>query len=258
MDEILNDESNGSQSSEPASRSTIKFPYGDLKEATGMAREVHDKFGFQCGLDQLAAQIGMTTSSGSFRTKLATARSFGLFSGRRGTQVELTDLGRRIVDPSQAGAAKVEAFLNVPLYQSLHDRHNGGLLPGDSGIEEEMIQLGVTRKSAGRARQAFQRSAEYAGFFRQGRNRLVVPPLDTISEPVLEAEESQKPHKEVTQEAQHPGTDSRAHPLLEGLWASLPPQGEAFSLEQQSDWIQMAELALKMVYGGTRDDKEPF
>ena len=156
-----------------------------------------------------------------------------------------------------ASAAKIEAFLNVPLYQTLHDRHNGGLLPGDSGIEEEMIKLGVTRKSAGRARQAFQRSAEYAGFFGQGRNRLVVPPLDKDPDLEMKADESKEGDKEVAVRSKRPSGEATAHPLLEGLWASLPPQGEAFSPEQQSDWIQMAELALKMVYGGTRYDENP-
>jgi len=182
-----------------------------------------------------------------------TTRMFGLFSRTRGQTIELTELGQRIVDPSQTDAARVEAFLGIPLYQALHEQHKGGLLPGSSGLEEEMVSLGVTRKSASRARQAFQRSAEYAGFFRQGRNRLVVPQtgviraVDTVSNQTEERDEKAGFGGRATD------IECRVHPLLEGLWASLPAMDEPFSSSQQDDWIEMAKLALKMVYGSARE-----
>ena len=55
-------------------RSTIKFPYGGLDEASSIAQAVHENYGLQCSFDQLAAQIGSTTTSGSFKSKLATTR----------------------------------------------------------------------------------------------------------------------------------------------------------------------------------------
>lgn len=38
-----------------------------------------------------------------------------------------------------------------------------------------MVALGVAEKTKDRARQLFERSAEHAGFFAHGRNRLVMP-----------------------------------------------------------------------------------
>ena len=168
---------------------------------------------------------------------------------------ELTDLGRRIVDPTQQGEATVEAFLRVPLYQKLYENYEGRLLPGNSGIEEEIVKFGVTRKSAPLARRAFQRSAEYAGFFGQGRNRLVKPQVTASLSLEPGSSELEQQDEEVASVAQRGNAESGVHPLLEGLWASLPPKDQPFSSGQQEDWIKMATLALKMVYGGTGDSE---
>ena len=53
-------------------RSTIRFPYGDLDDAQEIAQGVQH-WGLACGIDQLAAQLQQTVSSGAFRMKLATA-----------------------------------------------------------------------------------------------------------------------------------------------------------------------------------------
>src|SRR5712692_8628132 len=83
-------------------RATIAFPYGDLEDALAMAAAIAGHFGSQCTLDQLAARLNHSNvASGGFRLKLSTARVFGLIdSGRNADQVVLTELGRRIVQPS--------------------------------------------------------------------------------------------------------------------------------------------------------------
>lgn len=40
-------------------------------------------------------------------------------------------------------------------------------------------------------------------------------------------------------------------PLLCGLWSKLPLDG-AFSAEEQEQWLEMAKLALRMVYGSKK------
>ena len=49
------------------------------------------------------------------------------------------------------------------------------MLPPAAALEREMGQLGVASKQTGKARQAFERSAEQAGFFAHGADRLVMP-----------------------------------------------------------------------------------
>lgn len=120
----------------------------------------------------------MTTNS-TFRTKVATAKTFGMLGNQRGEAV-LTELGRRIADPTTEAAARADAFMHVPLYRKLYEDYAGKLLPGDSGLEAEIERLGVPEKSSSRARQVFQRSAEQAGFFSHGRNRLTKPAAATV------------------------------------------------------------------------------
>lgn len=140
--EHIDDGQDEQESSQKRERSTIRFPYVDLAGAEQIARAVHDNYGLgSCEQDQLAANLQTTTASSTFRQKLAGAGTFGLVRVRR-QRVELTDLGKRIVDPDTQGAARVESFLRVPLYRAIFDRYRGVKLPPDAGLESEMVGLG--------------------------------------------------------------------------------------------------------------------
>lgn len=156
-------------------RSTIAFPYSGLADAEQIADALHRR-GDSATVDEVAAELGQTTSSGAFRTKMATARIFGAIEVRRG-QATLTPLGRRLVDPDKQKQARVDAFLHVPLYKQIFDAFKGHQLPGNAGIENRMVQLGVSPKQTEKARQALQKSADRAGFFESGKDRLVKPAL---------------------------------------------------------------------------------
>jgi hypothetical protein len=154
-------------------RSKIAFPYTPLADAEQVVQALHRRGGM-AAMDELAAELNQVTTSGAFRTKVATSRTFGAVSVRRGT-AHLTPLGRRLVDPTQVEQARADAFLTVALYRKIYDEYKGHTLPGTEGLENTMGRLGVSPKQTERARQAFQRSAEQAGFFRHGSDRLVAP-----------------------------------------------------------------------------------
>jgi hypothetical protein len=155
-------------------RSSIAFPYGSLKDAEEIANSLHGKWGDDAEIDQLAAGMKTTSSSGTFRAKLGTARTFGVLEGTRG-RARLTTLGKQIVDPKTVAAARVDAFLSVPLFKALYEKHKSGVVPPDEALENEILELGVSSRQTDRARQSFQRSAEQAGFFAHGRDRLIQP-----------------------------------------------------------------------------------
>lgn len=213
---------------------------------------MHANAGRECELDQLASWLDTTVASSKFRSTLSAARMFGLVE-RRTKSVVLTELGSAIVDPEQRDEAAVRAFLEVPLYQLVYETFSGKLLPQDAGLESELGKLGVTEKSVVKARQVLQRSASTAGFFGAGRNRLVKPA--GAHSPRAEAQPQTEDDTASTHDQPDPVSvpladlEGPTDPLLRGLWSKLPAEGP-FSASEQSQWLQMAELALRMVYGG--------
>jgi hypothetical protein len=83
--------------------------------------------------------------------------------------VTLTELGKKLCDSQQEKAAKVDAFLAVPLYNAIYEAFKNVTLPPADALETEIAKLGVAPKQKGKARQAFQRSATSAGFSGLGR-----------------------------------------------------------------------------------------
>jgi len=216
-------------------RSTIAFPYSGLADAEQIADALHHR-GDSATVDEIAAKLGQTTSSGSFRTKMATARIFGAIDVRRG-QATLTPLGRRLVDSDKQRQARVDAFLHVPLYKQIYDAFKGHQLPGNAGIENRMVQLGVSPKQTERARQALQKSADRAGFFESGRDRLVKPALSG----------STGENEDVDDRNPAPSSSASSLPeWAEKMWLALLSDDAAeWSPEQLKAYVDGARAAFK-------------
>jgi hypothetical protein len=206
-------------------RSLIAFPYTPLRDAEAVSGMLSQKLPGHGSPEQLAGHMAQTPTSGTFRTKVATARIFGAVTVTRG-RIELTDLGKRLADPQSKEAARVEAFLHVPLFQKLYENHKTGPLPDDEGLETEIIQAGVSRKQADRARQAFRRSAEQAGFFKTAKDRLILPStgMKPPADPKLK-------HEQVP--VQTLDADSAA-------WDTLLDEGENWTPDEIVEWVNLA------------------
>ncbi len=224
---------NGAQESGKYLRSTIAFPYSGLKDAEQIARALHDSWGGGASPDQLAASLDASPRSGSFRVKLATARTFRVVAISRGN-VALTDLGRKLIDPQTRAGARVEAFLAVPLFAALVNDYKGTMLPPDEGLEQKIHDLGVSVKQTAKARQAFQRSAELAGFFKMGKDRLVQPPNLPGSDKPPAAP------KEPNQGGALPMSSAALPAPLPELWLTLLREGRDWSPEKIQEFVEAA------------------
>jgi hypothetical protein len=236
--------------SRPASRerSTIKFPYEDLSSAEDVVRAVHGRYGGRAGYDQIAAELRASPLSGAFRNKVSAARTFGFVMVDRQGVATPTPLGMKLLDERTASDAKAQGFLNVPLYAQLYEDFPGVTLPDDKGLENAMRGLGVASKQVTTARQVFQRSAQQAGFFHQGRNRLVKPPQAIVTGSGY-AEEQRTDER---QEEGQPGM--QADPLLASLFQKLPPSSQGFPESQRKNFVTALEAIFTIVYGP--DDEE--
>ncbi len=238
-------------------RSTIQFPYNDLDDAVTIAKAVHENAGLSCTIDQLAAYVKNSLTSGAFRLRVSNAATFGLTDNARG-EVRLTELGRRIADPSQEAAAKVESFLTVPLYSRVYDNYKGFTLPGAAALEKFMGEVGVSSKQTGKARQAFMRSARQAGFFAHGDDRLVRP-AGFGTKPIEGADESE--HAQSDKRGTMAGggrggggsTELNLDPLLIELLKKIPSAQAGWPEAQRVRWFRTFAMNVSQIYD--EDDK---
>lgn len=234
---------------QPRAQSTIDFPYLDLENSVEIATGVHEVGGSGCDWDQLAAHFKQAAQGGGFRLRLICAKTFNLASYDRG-KIALTSLGLRVVDPQQQRAAKAEAFLQVPLYKAVYEKFRGGSLPPNPGLEREMVALGVAPKQADKARQAFQRSAKYAGFFEFGADRLVAPANATTSAVLGQQAEKQReqPGNGGLNGSGGGGGGDELHPFIRGLLQKLPAPETSWPMEARAKWLTTAANIFDLMY----------
>jgi hypothetical protein len=234
-------------SQEPRQRSTISFPYMDLASAIQMAGAIFKNVaGGICDDNQLAVWTDQSPKSSTFRIQVYASRIFGVLTGE-GSQHKLTPLGIALVDHRQADEAKARAFLTVPLYRAVFERFKGGVLPPAAALEREMVELGVSPKQKDKARQVFERSAEQAGFFAHGRDRLVQPGV------VLKPGEPEHPADESANRRRGTGDGGDLDPLIAALIQKLPAAGTTWLADERVTWLRMIAMAFQMAYGQTEE-----
>ena len=249
----------GEANKQARDQSTIQFPYGDMSDAIAVAQGIMKCGGVPCDADQLAAALQQAPTSGNFRLKIATARTFGVIETKQG-KYQLTDLGFAIVEKGRERAAKVEAFLKVPLYKRVYDEfRNKQLPPRPAALERAFEGFGVAPKQKVRARQAFDRSAQQAGFFDHGnRDRLVRPvgvgTISGVSEDNGNPDEDQTPDEPVERGGGDSGGGGGGkrtlHPFIQGLLDTLPEQGTLWTVEGRAAWLQAAAQNFTLIYKG--------
>lgn len=229
--------------------STIAFPWTDLDNAIRVTKAVYKVGGTSLTLEQLAAELKVALKGGGFRLMYSAAKTFGLVTISQGN-VTLTDLGRKINDPKFEKAAKAEALLAVPLYRSLYDIYKGGTaLPPPAGLEAEIHKLGVVKKATERARQVFQKSAQQAGFFAYGTDKLVMPA--TGGAPGSEAHRTPEGQRHVEQpKIEHGGGGNGGprHPFIAGLLKELPAEGADWPTADRVKWLKAAAMLFDFIY----------
>jgi hypothetical protein len=222
------------------SHSTISFPYCDLAASERLARLVLENGG-ECKPEQLAAWLKHSTlNSGAYRNKVAAAGLFGLIVSTR-NRVTLTDMGAHVLDEESKRQARVDAFLAVPLYLEVFERHRAGKLPRAVGLEQEMVNAGVTRTQVRSARQVFIRSAEQAGFFEASDERLVLPKGCHLAGESFHIEAAPIKAPEPLQERRYPK-------LIEATLEQAPWDGD-WTKEEFEEWADLLVRAARVHFG---------
>jgi hypothetical protein len=238
-------------------QSTISFPYRDLENGLSVAQAIHTAGGVALSADQLAGVMGLQAGSGNFVLKVGAARIFGLVS-YNAQKYELTDLGFEITekDDKRQKAARAKAFLTVPLYKRVYDDFKGRQLPPRLGLEQAFVRYGVSSKQKEAARQAFEKSANQAGFFAAGQDRLVEPIIGGTPPPpergrsiVDEIDFTDENNPPALAPSARPKTNG-LHPFIQGLLDTLPPPQTAWTVEGRAKWLQAAANIFDLIYTG--------
>lgn len=242
-----------SQAGDKVSRSTIEFPYSDLDSAIELARGVHDTGGNECEDNQLAAILNMESKGGGFRLRIAGAKIFGLIETERGGTIRLSDLGKASLESGNDKQVRVTAFLNVPLYEKFYEEHKGSPLPPPPAISRAFLKYGVGSNLTDKARQVMMRSAKQAGFFELQGDRLTKPIIRNMAK--TETEGKKDLNKYTGNSGGNGGGGDDLHPLIKGLFQTLPKSNTAWGIKDRMNWLVLANTTFNMLYTND-DDKE--
>jgi hypothetical protein len=237
---------NGSAALAPTTKRTriqseIEFPYADLESAVELATAIHSHAGASCEDAELAAWLDQTASSGTYRSRRSAARMFGLIEITQG-RVSLTQLGRDAVEGRQA---RIEAFLRPELFREMYEQYRGQTLPPPPAIERHMAQLGVSPKQTDRARQAFQKSAQYAGYIDPTTSRFIRPGSG------VEAERKKSSDRDRNGSGGNSGGGGggkEIDPIIRGLLDRLPNPGDVWPDPERKLWLDLLEGSFKLIY----------
>src|SRR2546425_4252245 len=247
-------------SAEPKKPQSAGFPFFDFNTSLVVPQLIHSRGGGIAELDQLAAWLDYkSTGSGTFASKLASARYFGLISGTERGRVAITDRSRLIlapVMPEDAANAKAEAFLGVPLFKKVFEQFRGSSLPPEIGLRnlfQNTYQVPADR--AQHAVRVFRDSAQQTGFFNAANDRLIRPSTSTNTLPFALGQQTLPPRGDEKLEPEQRsvgigGGDGCAgiHAAILGLLRELPEQGQAWTAQDQKGFIDAFTAMVKFIY----------
>ncbi len=242
--------------------STISFPYRDLDAAVSVAQAMLKSGGVPLSSDQLGLALDLKPGSGNFLVKVAAARIFGFLIQAEG-KYKLTNLGFSVIDKDdkRQRAARMEAFLNVPLFRKVYDEFKGRQLPPKLGLVQALIEFGVSPKQGETARLMLEKSARQAGFNGGGSDRLIEPVVGTPSATIeRQPEIEDAPVIATIAESAGKGGSKHGglHPFIQGLLDTLPAPETNWTIEGRAKWLQaaavtrMKDLQMEAELGGAR------
>lgn len=245
--ESMQDEQSGAAGKRQ--RSSIAFPYMDLSEAVAIAMAIHNNVGTSiCSTAQLAPWVKQSPTSSGFRNRLTAARLFGLVDTNNPDAIQLTELGRIVVDAKREREGRARAFLSVPLFSALHDKFKGGVVPPAAALEKELVALGVADTLKETARRVMERSAEQAGFYEAGRDRLVMPGF--IAPPAA-GEQERKTDDRTGGGGGGDGGGEKGlvlDPLLVALLKKIPSTAEGWPASKRVRWFRTFAMNVSQIY----------
>jgi hypothetical protein len=251
-----------SKAGKPKGRSGVEFPYYDLDSSIAVAKTIHDRSGGICDRAALAGYLNYSSqTNGSFLTRVAAARMFGLIEPGDSGQLKVTDRGRAIIAPiSQADVdrAKIEAFMGIELFRKVYEQYNGSVLPEAAGLKNLIeTQHGVVKARVAPTVRIMLDSADQAGFFKAaGSKRMIKPHAGSgttappASTPASDAEKRDEVRRQGSGGGGGGGSNGsdKIHPAFIGLLSGLPEPGSRLTDKRRKALADAFTNIVNVVY----------
>ncbi|HVB00195.1 MAG TPA: hypothetical protein VNE42_02900 [Acidimicrobiales bacterium] len=237
----------------------------DLNTSLDAARKLWENRGTApaSSLELSVLQGFASASSGSYLTRLANVRAFGLLEGPS-SALKVTPLALRILQPEypeDETRARIEAFESIPLFKAFLSRYHGQTLPPVAGmINALQVQFGIDPEKSKFVLTRLLDSAEQAGLFAAAgaRTKLVRQTLSVgLAKPADESLDNDPASSRARAEreaAEATARNASADPLsprmnkiVDGSLDLLPTG--SWTETGLAQWLGFFEDALRVYYG---------
>lgn len=232
-----------------------RFTTFDLNSCIELARIVQDNGG-RLSSAELARLAGYRSdNNGSFNTRLANARLFGLLDGAS-SALEPSPRLLDIIHPDFASTeirARIAAFEAVPLFKAVLDQYHGRPLPDEGGLRNALTtRWQITPEKAPSVLARLMDSAEQAGLFQVAGNRttMIRPTIHDSSPGQSAPRDEIRPASHEPDEMQAKGTPlsgARANKVIDGALDLLPSE-QSWDEDSLRLWMHFFEDALRLYY----------
>jgi hypothetical protein len=161
--------------------------------------------------------------------------------------------------PNDSAAARIDAFLAVPLFNAVYEHFKGQTLPPETGLKNLFDQkYKIVKDRIGPAVRVFYESAEQAGFFSLSgdRTKLIKPVIGGSTAPQTQSTSEGKEDRLTHDKprvgggggASVDGTSLGIHPAIIGLLRELPPAGQAWPKAKKDRFIKAFQTTVDFIY----------
>lgn len=167
--------------------SQTEFPNLTLASASRIARAIWDNFAGRGGAPhQIAMALDMSPTSGTWRNLCGASIAYGLTDGGyNASSITLTDLGRRMVAPTNEGdddSARVDAIQKPRIQREFFQRYNRAKFPREDIAQNVLVQMGLPKERCAAALDILKANGEASGIIQQTKTGPFVA-LDSASPP---------------------------------------------------------------------------
>lgn len=248
-------------------KSGVAFPYWDLDASIEVARAMHDRAGGSCDLPQLATLLGYSgISNGSFRTRMAAAKMFGVIESTDDNRLRVSPRGRSIVASITSAdelKARVEAFMAVDLFKKVFDKYNGTTLPENVGLRNLLAnEYQVVPDRIAPTVRILLDSADQAGLFRTAGNRSRMTMPVGVASTVTPPPTPSQPHQSQPNDQHRHGGSGGGHgggsgggedtsgidPVFIALLKRFPPSGTRITAQRRKALIDAFAANFGVIY----------